>query len=134
MNMRIRYSRWDGTQKIGDLDAEDLLDAMSEELMAEGDLKSALRRLFQRGMQGPQGRLPSLRDLMERVRQRRQGELDRYDLGAALDDIKQKLEAIRKTEREGIERRLGETRERAQSGEIPQEGLRQLEEMAAQRR
>ncbi len=134
MNMRMRYSRWDGTQKIGDFDAEDLLDAMSEELMAEGDLKSALRRLFQRGMQGPQGRLPSLRDLMERVRQRRQRELDRYDLGSALDDIKQKLEAIRKTEREGIERRLAETRERAQSGEIPQEGLRQLEEMAAQRR
>ncbi len=134
MNTRIRYSRWDGTQKVGDLDADDLLDAMSEELMADGDPWSALRRLFQRGLQGPQGRLPSLRDLAARVRQRRQQELDRYDLGSALDDIKQKLEAIRRTEREGIERRLGETRERAQRGEIPQEGLRQLEEMAAQRR
>jgi uncharacterized protein with von Willebrand factor type A (vWA) domain len=134
MHTHIRYSRWDGTQKVGDLDADGLLDAMSEELMADGDLPSALRRLFQRGLQGPQGRLPSLRDLMERVRQRRQRELDRYDLGSALDDIKQKLEAIRKTEREGIERRLADTRERAQRGEIPQEGLRQLEEMAAQRR
>jgi uncharacterized protein with von Willebrand factor type A (vWA) domain len=134
MSMRIRYSRWDGTQKVGDFDAEDLLDAMSEELMAEGDLKSALRRLFQRGMQTPNGRMPSLRDLMERVRQRRQRELDRYDLGSALDDIKQKLEAIRKTEREGIERRVAETRERARQGDVPQEGLRQLEEMAAQRR
>jgi uncharacterized protein with von Willebrand factor type A (vWA) domain len=135
MSTRIRYSRWDGTQKIGDLDADDLLDAMSEELMADGDLRSALRRLFQRGLQGSQGpRLPSLRDLVERVRQRRQRELDRYDLGSALDDIKQQLDKIRQTEREGIERRLTETRERAQRGEIPQEGLRQLEEMAAQRR
>jgi uncharacterized protein with von Willebrand factor type A (vWA) domain len=134
MNTRIRYSRWDGTQKVGDFDAENLLDAMAEELMAEGDLRSALRRLFQRGLQTPSGRMPSLRDLMERVRQRRQRELDRYDLGSALDDIKQKLEAIRKTEREGIERRLAEARERAQKGDVPQEGLRQLEEMAAQRR
>jgi uncharacterized protein with von Willebrand factor type A (vWA) domain len=131
MITRFRYSRWDGSQKIGDLDADDLLDAMSEELMADGDPWQALRRLFQRGVRG---QLPSLRELTERVRQRRQRELDRYDLGSALDDIRQKLDTIVKTEREGIERRLGDAQERAQRGEIPEATHQQFQEMAAQRR
>jgi uncharacterized protein with von Willebrand factor type A (vWA) domain len=131
MTTRFRYSRWDGSQKIGDLDADDLLDAMSEELMADGDPWQALRRLFQRGVRG---QLPSLRELTERVRQRRQRELDRYDLGSALDDIRQKLDTIVKTEREGIERRLGDAQERAQRGEIPEATHQQFQEMAAQRR
>ena len=28
--MRIRYSRWDGTQTVGDVDADDVLDAIEE--------------------------------------------------------------------------------------------------------
>ncbi|MGH7334467.1 MAG: VWA domain-containing protein, partial [Candidatus Rokuibacteriota bacterium] len=78
--------------------------------------------------------LPSLRDLTERVRQRRQRELDRYDLGSALDDIRQKLDTIVKTEREGIERRLADAQERARRGEIPESTQQQFGEMAAQRR
>ena len=44
-----------------------------------------------------------------------------------------KVEDIIKTEREGIERRRADTAERAERGEIPEEGRRQLAEMAAQR-
>ena len=40
-----RYSRWDGTQAVPDLDADELLSAMSDDLLAEGDLMNALRRL-----------------------------------------------------------------------------------------
>src|SRR6266850_1341306 len=50
-----RYSRWDGTQAVPDLDADELLSAMSDDLLADGDLWNALRRLFQRGAQDPQG-------------------------------------------------------------------------------
>ena len=44
-----RYSRWDGTQKI-DLDADQLLSAMADDLLADGDPWRALRRLMQRAV------------------------------------------------------------------------------------
>ena len=40
-----RYSRWDGTPAVPDLDADEMLDALADDLMAEGDLAAALRRL-----------------------------------------------------------------------------------------
>src|SRR6266511_53976 len=111
--MRIRYSRWDGTQRIDDLDADDLLKAMSDDLLSDGDLWSAMRRMFQRGMRTPQGgQTPGLQDLLQQLRQRRQQQLDRYDLGSALEDIKKRLEQVIQTEREGL-RRLPEGRPRA---------------------
>ena len=67
-----RYSRWDGTQAVPDLDADELLSAMSDDLLAEGDLMNALRRLFQRGARDPQGgRMPGLQDLLKRLQQSR---------------------------------------------------------------
>jgi uncharacterized protein with von Willebrand factor type A (vWA) domain len=105
--VRIRYSRWDGTQKLDALDADDLLAAMSDDLLADGDPRRALRRLFHRGAQRPDGRPgPGLQELRQRLRGQRQQRLDRYDLGSALDDIKQKLDEVIRTEREGIERRV----------------------------
>ncbi len=112
--MRIRYSRWDGTQKLDALDADDLLAAMSDDLLADGDPWRALRRLFHRGAQQPDGRpMPGLGELLQRLRGQRQQRLDRYDLGSALDDIKQKLDEVIRTEREGIERRVPTEAERA---------------------
>ena len=112
--MRIRYSRWDGTQKLDALDADDLLAAMSDDLLADGDPWRALRRLFHRGAQRPDGRpMPGLGELLQRLRGQRQQRLDRYDLGSALDDIKQKLDEVIRTEREGIERRVPTEAERA---------------------
>jgi len=100
-----RYSRWDGTQAVPDLDADQLLSAMSDDLLADGDLWNALRRLFQRGAQDPQGgRMPGLQDLLKRLKQERQQRLEQYDLGSALEDIKKQLADILKTERAGIER------------------------------
>jgi len=108
--MRIRYSRWDGSQAVPDLDADDLLSAMSDDLMLDGDLWRALRRLFQQGLQHPEGqRMPGLHDLLKQLRQRRQAQLDRYDLGSALEDIKKKLAEVTQKEREGIKDRLAGT-------------------------
>ena len=113
--MRFRYSRWDGSQNLSDLDADDLLAAMSDDLMSDGDLWSALRRMFQCGTQDPQGqRMPGLQDLLDRPRKRRQEQLNRYDLSSALDDIKKKLDEILKTERAGIDRDVKEPAAKAQ--------------------
>ena len=105
--MLIRYSRWDGSQAVPDLDADDLLSAMADDLMLDGDPWRALRRLFQQGLHHPEGqRTPGLQDLLKQLRQRRQQELDRYDLGSALEDIKKKLADIIQKEREGVKDRL----------------------------
>ena len=112
-----RYSRWDGSQKI-DLDADQLLSAMADDLLADGDPWRALRRLMQQGARMPEGqRMPGLKDLLDRLRKQRQQRLNRYDLGPSLEDIKKKLEEVVQTEREGIKQRTPEGRERRQREE-----------------
>src|SRR5688572_22064173 len=133
--MFFRYSRWDGSQDFPDVDADDLIGAMSEDLLYDGDPWNALRRLLQQGMQPPEGqRMPGLKDLMERLRQRRQQQLDRYDLGSSLEDVRRKLADVVKTEREGMDRRLDEARQGAQRGQVPEPTLRNFEKLAARNR
>jgi len=110
----IRYSRWDGSQQLPPFDADDVLDALSDDVLAEGDVRRALQRLMQRGMRGTRGGdVPGLRRIMERLRARRQAELERANLDGVLDDLAQRLEEILATERAGIERRTNEAEQRA---------------------
>src|SRR5437660_11934406 len=107
--MLFRYSRWDGSQQLADLDADDLLAAMSDDLMSDGDLWNALRRMFQRGLQTPQGpQVPGLQNLLDRLRKRRQEQLDRYDPGSAREDIRKTLDAGVRTARGGLGSRVEE--------------------------
>lgn len=110
---RQRYSRWDGTQKIDPATADDIMDAISDDMFADGDLHRALQRLFRWGMDRPDGdRMPGIRNLMDRLKARRQQELNRYDIGSVLEGIKQRLEEIQQLEREGIRERVEQGRER----------------------
>jgi uncharacterized protein with von Willebrand factor type A (vWA) domain len=106
---RARYSRWDGTQQVPDLGADEILDELSNDVMAEGDLGEALRRLMERGWRsGDPTRpdLPGLQDLMDRLGRRREELRERFDLGDVLGDIRRELEEIVGQERAGVERRL----------------------------
>ncbi len=106
-NKPFRYSRWDGSQRLDDLDAEDILDALSDDYLKHGDLRRALERMMQNGFQGRDGqRRLGMQDLLERLRQRRQQQMQRYNMSGVMDDIKAKLEHIQQLEREGIQRRL----------------------------
>jgi len=108
-----RYSRWDGTQEINPFDADAIMDAISDDVLSDGDLNRALQRLFRWGANQPDGtQMPGMRDLMERIKRMRQREMNRYDLGSILDDLNQKLDDVINTEREGIEERLRQGRER----------------------
>jgi uncharacterized protein with von Willebrand factor type A (vWA) domain len=105
--VRYRYSRWDDTQQLEDLTAEEIVDALSDELLSDGDVWSALRRMYRWGDEGRlDGKIPGLQELLERLRRQRQQELQRHDLGSVLDDLRSRLDDIVRTEREGIERRL----------------------------
>jgi uncharacterized protein with von Willebrand factor type A (vWA) domain len=109
LSRAARFSRWDGTQAVPDLDAGEVLDALAEDVMAEGDIGEALRRLLERGWRSSdptKGDIPGLQELIERLRRRREQVQERYRLGDVLGDIRRELEAIVGQEREGIERRL----------------------------
>ena len=130
-----RYSRWDGTQQLFDLDEDEIIDMLSDDIMEHGDVDRALRGLFQRGMRGEQGeRVGGLRDLLERLRQQRRQQLERYNLDSLMDDVKERLRDIVETERAGIDRRLEEARaelDRAGGeGEHLEGPMRLLEERA----
>ena len=82
----FRYSAWDGTQKGFDLDADALLDEMTDDLLYHGDLHAALRRLMQQGMQDRNDeQLMGLREMLQRLREQRREMLDRYDLGGVYE-------------------------------------------------
>ncbi|MFZ4584676.1 MAG: VWA domain-containing protein [Acidimicrobiia bacterium] len=101
----FRYSRWDGSQRGFDLDADQLLDEMADDLLYHGDLNAALRRLMQQGLRDRNGeRMPGLREMLERLRERRREMLERRDLGGVYDDINRRLDEIVDHERTGIDR------------------------------
>ncbi|HBE25099.1 MAG TPA: VWA domain-containing protein [Ktedonobacter sp.] len=125
---RYGYSRWDGTQQIEGLDADDILKALSDDYMENGNLQQALKRLMQDGMRSDDGRRTmGLRELMERMREQRNQQLNRYNMASGvMDDLREKLEEIKQLEREGIQRRLdGEQsgpQETQQAGQQPEAG------------
>jgi len=109
LTARARYSRWDGSQQVADLDADEILAALADDVMEEGDLAEALRRLMERGWHtgdATRGDLAGLRNLMDRLERRREELLERYQLQDVLSDIRRELDEIVGQERRGVERRL----------------------------
>ncbi len=97
-----RYSNWDGSQKV-ELDADDILAALSEDLMEFGDLQQAMRYLMQRGMETEDGNyIKGLRDLLKQLKDQRRQRLERFDMGSIMEDIKKQLDEILDMERETI--------------------------------
>ena len=106
--VRMRYSSWDGTQDIG-FTQDDLMDHVAQEMLETGDLRGVLKRLMQRGADFASGRrMEGLQDLLERLRKRREENLDRYNLGGMMDDIKERLDRVVDTERSALNDILGD--------------------------
>ena len=120
-----RYSRWDGTQRIFEVDADELMDLLSEDVLHQGDVMQALRDLFRRGFENRDGQqMPGMRDLMEQLKQRRRQQMQQYNMDSMVDDLKERLDDIVQTERDGIARRLeeaGQQVEAAPPGEREQQ-------------
>src|SRR6202140_3793030 len=102
--MTFRYSRWDGTQKLDDLDAGDVLDALSDDLMNYGDLNAALQRLLRWGTPNMQG----LEKLLKQLREASERELGRYNLASTVEQLREQVQDVIDTEKSGIDRRQKE--------------------------
>src|SRR3954451_5734763 len=104
MPARFRYSRWDGTQTGFDLDADEVLAQVTDDLVYHGDMNAPLRRMLQEGLKDRMGeRVAGIRELLERLRQRRQEELGRHDLGGVYDDIANELREVVSQERAALD-------------------------------
>jgi uncharacterized protein with von Willebrand factor type A (vWA) domain len=104
MAQQFTYSRWDGTQRGFDLDADALFDELTDELLYHGDVNAALRRMMNQGMRDRNGEpLVGIRELLERLRRERQDRLDRHDLGGVYDEIARELDDIIDEERHAVE-------------------------------
>ena len=96
--MRVRYSRWDGSQDpFGpEIAASDVLEELSDEVLMGGSADGALRRLLRGGMQG---RFSGLDALRERLRQQHEREEDALDLAGPLEHVREQLDDILERER-----------------------------------
>ena len=100
-----RYSRWDGSQDLTDLDADELMAELQDDLLYHGDISAALRRLMQQGFTDRSGRrVQGFRELLERLRQQRQELEQRYDIGGVYREIANELENVIDTERQELDR------------------------------
>jgi uncharacterized protein with von Willebrand factor type A (vWA) domain len=112
MANRFTYSRWDGTQKGFDLDADALMEQVTDDLLYHGDINAALRRMMQNGLEDRDGeRIQGLRELMEKLRKKRQETLDQHNLGGVYDDIAQELRDVVEQERAALDQLANEARE-----------------------
>ena len=103
----VRYSRWDNTQAQEIPGSDDLLQALSDDLLYHGDISRALRQLMQRGLSLPSGkRLDGIQDMVRRLRERQQETLSQHNLDSLYQDLKDRLDRVVQREKESIERRL----------------------------
>ncbi len=97
------YSRWDGTQTGFDPSALDILAELRNDLLYHGDPLSALRRLLQQGFGKDEERVAGIREMLEKLRQRRQELLSQHNLDGFYDDIAQELKDIVESEKQNLE-------------------------------
>jgi uncharacterized protein with von Willebrand factor type A (vWA) domain len=127
---RVSYSRWDGTQQGFDLDADAILDEINDDVMYHGDVNAALRRMMQQGFSDRDGkRIAGLRELLERLRERRREEREQYDLGGVYSEIAAELDEIVATERSALDELESDAR---QSGDERRQQV--TDEVVADRR
>ena len=122
MAVRFTYSRWDGTQQIPDLDADALLRAMGDELIEHGDPNAALRRMLHQGMEVDGTRLEGIREMLRKLRERRQERLEQHDLGGVYDEISEALDEVVATERASLDE-LSEAQDDGRRREVDSEAI-----------
>ncbi|MFZ9369311.1 MAG: VWA domain-containing protein [Ilumatobacteraceae bacterium] len=107
MPSRFNYSRWDGTQQGFEFDAQSLIDELTDDLVHHGDVNAALRRMMQEGMRNERGEnLMGLREMMQKLRDKRNEIKGRGDLGGVYKEIADELDDLVDEERHAIDQAL----------------------------
>jgi uncharacterized protein with von Willebrand factor type A (vWA) domain len=120
--VHYRYSRWDGSQ-FDEMSTQDMIDKLTEQVLEGDSINQAMRRMMDRGMTMPNGRrMEGMREMMRRLQEARQRNLENYNLDSMMDDIAERLDNIIDQERKGIDGRLDDLGPQQGEGEPGQEG------------
>ena len=105
----FRYRAWDGSQRVDAITAAEALEHIARDVLGGGDARRSVRRLTEEGADLPGNRrIPGLRELLDRVRDRRAEHLDRYHLDTVFEEVTRGLDEVVTRERATVERRLAE--------------------------
>jgi uncharacterized protein with von Willebrand factor type A (vWA) domain len=107
--VKVRYSRWDGTQREFSLDADRALDALSDLMMHGLNVREAMQYMQQFGfeMAGQDFRVMGQKELMQELRKRARELLDKYDMSEATKDVRERLEQLLGQEEGTVRERHG---------------------------
>lgn len=121
-----RYSRWDGSQQPFSPDGDEMFDEIADSIFDSGDLESALNELFRSGMQSPDGRqMSGLQDLINRLRDRRNQQIQRYDMDSVMEDLRERVREVERNERKGAQASVRQAEERMK--DVPEDQRKQMQ-------
>jgi len=130
-----RYRAWDGSQHVEVFSASDVMDALARDVLDGGDMRRAVRRMTEQGAEmAGNRRVPGLREMMDRVHERRDAQLERYHLDDVFGELLRRLDEVIARERATVERRIAESAPSdAALGEDTERARRTLHGIAEQR-
>jgi uncharacterized protein with von Willebrand factor type A (vWA) domain len=99
-----RYSEWDGSQRVR-LSADQLFEKLAEQLANTDDLQQAMDWLMRQGVEGEEGKLKGLDDLVRELREEMRKRYRESNLRSSLDEMQQKLEEILNQEKQTLAER-----------------------------
>jgi uncharacterized protein with von Willebrand factor type A (vWA) domain len=99
--LRIRYTQWDGTQRIR-LNADQVFEKLSEYLSYTDDVQQALEWLMRQGAEWEGMRVMGLDDFLEEVREQLRQRYRQFNLNNALDEMRRRLEELLDLERDTL--------------------------------
>jgi uncharacterized protein with von Willebrand factor type A (vWA) domain len=111
-----KFFKWDGSEPFA-FDKEKLMNELSRRLMADGNLSEALWQMQNSRIRDSHNRqLPSLKEMLRRLNEKKQNQLNRFNLDSIIEDIRKALEDVLKTERAGIQKKRDEMAQKAKEG------------------
>jgi uncharacterized protein with von Willebrand factor type A (vWA) domain len=132
-----RYSEWDGTQHVLELDKTKLMDELAQGMMHDGDLSFILWKMQREDLNNGEERLTGLQKLLKHLLEEKQKQTAKYDLSAMMNELKTKMDNILKMEQTGIQKKLEEAKQKAQQQALESGSdtdktlLQKMEQMAA---
>jgi uncharacterized protein with von Willebrand factor type A (vWA) domain len=112
--LRLRYSRWDGSQAHYSIEAEEALDELSRYMMEGLDVGQSLDWMRQQGFElaGMEFRVMGLEDLIRELRRQAQELLARHNMDHSFDERRDRLDEILDQEQSAVQEQHGVESER----------------------
>ena len=101
--IEIRYTAWDGSQKLR-LDADKVFEKLAEYLSYTDDVRQAMDWMTRQGMDFDGTRVAGLEEFLEQLRQELRQRYREFNLKEALSEMEQRLQDLVERERRTLER------------------------------